>query len=249
MMNYRLLIYNCNSTFENLNYKFKKTSLFIKGFFMKTKVAPIKVFLNFSLLLFITLTQSCSGEKAISNLKIPGLEGPFVSLVNKKILIDAVFTDKTFVKRDQKLALPKLKKSFLKIGPAMESGKGTALAFSIDINDVLEESRFRFGNLTLPGGRPIPGIKGGTLPAISFSVKKLHNMVFYIGFKALGLWIPLACYTKKMIITKNFVIGKKVIGSLSLVGVDRNNKNAGVMLIINISAAQRKQLKKLARSR
>ena len=107
----------------------------------------------------------------------------------------------------------------------------------------------RLDPLSLPGGRAIPGVSEGALPAVAFSIDKLKNMAFYVGPKIFGIWIPL----KKLdlqgaMITTRFYTGETRVGNLSLVGSDQNGENAGFFLALSVSSSQKRRLERVADS-
>ena len=43
---------------------------------------------------------------------------------------------------------------------------------------------------TLPGGRPLPKVAEGKLPAVALVVPQWNNVVFYLGLEVAGLFVP-----------------------------------------------------------
>ena len=198
----------------------------------------------FSLSLIFT---SCGSGTSSKNLSIPGVDGPKVNLVGDNIVIDIVF-ENLKVEGGARYAIPKYPSSYVELAPDLESD-GTILAFSVSLDDILGDGVTRLDPLSLPGGRAIPGVSEGALPAVAFSIDKLKNMAFYVGPKIFGIWIPL----KKLdlqgaMITTRFYTGETRVGNLSLVGSDQNGENAGFFLALSVSSSQKRRLERVADS-
>lgn len=192
------------------------------------------------------LLSSCGSGTSSKNLAIPGVNGPKVVLVGDNILIDVVFENMQ-LQGGARYAIPKHNNSYIEISPDLESG-GTLMAVSVSLDDIFKGAT-RLDPLTLPGGRAIPGISGGTLPAVAFSIDKFKNMAFYIGPKVFGIWFPLNKLNMQgAMLTARFYTGSKSVGNLSLVGEDMNGENAGFFLALSVSSAQKSALQNIAAS-
>ena len=97
----------------------------------------------------------------------------------------------------------------------------------------------------LPGGRPLPGVPSGRLPAVAFSIEKFRNMSFYIGPQLFGIFVPISKLDigENNIITARFYAGGNRAGNLSLVGADENGEYAGALLMLDLSSQTRQLLK------
>lgn len=199
--------------------------------------------------LLITLSvllTSCGSGTSGKNMDIPGLNGPNVILLGDDILINVVFENMT-IEGGARYNIPKYPNSYVEMSPDLESD-GTLLAFSVSLDDIFGDSVKKLDPLTLPGGRAIPGVSSGTLPAVAFSIEKLKNVAFYIGPQIFGVWIPLNKLNMPgAMITTRFYTGSKRVGNLSLVGEDANGENAGFFLALTVSSYQEKLLKKTAK--
>jgi hypothetical protein len=198
--------------------------------------------------LFITLSvllTSCGSGTSGKNMSIPGLNGPNVVLLGDDILINVVFENMT-VEGGARYNIPKYPNSYVELSPDLESD-GTLLAFSVSLDDIFGDEVKRLDPLTLPGGRAIPGVSSGTLPAVAFSIEKLKNVGFYIGPQIFGVWIPLNKLSMPgAMITTRFYTGSKRVGNLSLVGEDANGENAGIFLALSVSKSAERLLKRQA---
>lgn len=184
------------------------------------------------------LTLGACGKGSGKNVAIPGVDGPRVSLVDNKFLLSAVLTE---VQMDfgARVPIPKMANSFIEVGPDLQS-KGYLIQFGMDFGDLQALLKDQIGTIdptTLPGGRPLPGIAAGTLPAIAISVPKLNNIVFYAGNTVFGVFIPVP-FPKEMrglMLTSRFYDSAgESIGNLSVVGPDNDNKNGGVLVLLPI---------------
>ena len=205
---------------------------------------------SFAFLLFsLPMTFiSCGGSSSGKNPSIFGVGGPEVDLVNGSFILSVTLEN---VSTDVGITFPfkNYPNSSLFVGPDFASG-GTLLIFSISIEDY---ERFGFRGMdpeTLPGGRPLPGVSGGTLPAISFTWNRFPNARFYVGNNVLGLFIPLSSLDLGGVIaTYRFydVHGTRV-GNISVVGEDESGENAGILVLINVDFRIRQAIHRHMRS-
>lgn len=196
------------------------------------------------MLSFSVLFTSCG--KSNTKLEIPGVDGPNVVLQEDNVIISMTF-ENLELEGGLRYAIPKYPNSYVAIEPDVFS-TGTLMSISVSLDDVFDGSVSRLDPMTLPGGRNLPGVASGSLPAVAFSIEKFKNMAFYLGPKVFGVWVPL----KKLgapgaIITARFNSGSTRIGNISLVGEDQNGENAGFLLMLDISSYAEKRLKKLAK--
>ena len=192
------------------------------------------------------VTTSCGSGSSAKNIAIPGVQKMKVQLVQDNVLISLV-AESLHLEGGLRYNIPKYPNSYLEISPDFQSD-GTLLAISVSLDDIFSDKLKGLDSLTLPGGRPLPGVATGTLPAVAFSVEKFKNMAFYLGPKVFGVFIPL----KKLgignsIITARYYSDSDRIGNISLIGEDQNGENAGILLLLDMSQAQVKQLQKLAK--
>ncbi len=209
-----------------------------------TKNAKKVTFISLLLSLSLFFTSCGSGTSGL-NQSIPGVNGPTVNLVGDNILIDIVF-ENLKVEGGARYAIPKYPNSYLELAPDLESD-GTILAFSVSLDDILGDGVKRLDPLSLPGGRAIPGVSSGALPAVAFSIDKLKNVAFYVGPKVFGIWVPLnKLDLQGAMITTRFYTDSKRVGNLSLVGADANGENAGFFLALSVNSSQKRSLERVA---
>ncbi len=134
-------------------------------------------------------STSCGQGGSKLNMEIPGVKGPVVTLVEDNVLISMVFQD-LVIDGGLRYAIPKYPNSYLEIAPDFQSG-GTLMAVSVSLQDVFHGQAKFLDPQKLPGGRPLPGVLGGQLPAVAFSIEKFHNMAFYLGPEIFGIFVPL----------------------------------------------------------
>ncbi|WP_081653806.1 hypothetical protein [Bacteriovorax sp. BSW11_IV] len=183
----------------------------------------------------------CVGKD--TNMEIPGVKGPNVTLSEDNVMISMVM-ENLQLEGGVRFRIPKFNDSYLEISPDLQSD-GTLLSFSVSLDDVLDRN-LNLDPVTLPGGRALPGVSGGKLPAVAFSVEGLENMRFYLGPKVFGIWVPVdGLNMEGGILTTRFHAGGNRVGNLSLVGKDENLENSGLLLLLDISGKMEKRLKRI----
>jgi hypothetical protein len=182
---------------------------------------------------------SC-GNNSASNIQIAGIQGPHVTLMQDNLLISLVFEN---VQLDGGLRynIPKYKYSYMEISPDVQSS-GTLMSISISLKDIVDGGLDKLDPQKLPGGRNLPGVAGGSLPAVAFSIEKFHNMSFYLGKNIFGIFIPATVGVDGAIASFRYYINQKAAGTISLVGNDDKGENAGVLLMINLTGATKTQM-------
>lgn len=192
------------------------------------------------------LSTSCGDGTSTSNIQVPGVENMSVTLVQDNVLISMVF-ENLQLDGGLRYNIPKYPNSYLEISPDLQSA-GTLMAISVSLKDVFDTNLQTLDPATLPGGRSLPGIAGGRLPAVAFSIEKFKNMGFYLGPKMFGVFIPLKNLgIGNSIITARYYTGANRIGNISLVGEDANGENAGILLLLDMNASVQKSLKTVAK--
>ncbi len=192
-----------------------------------------------------TLLTSC-GDSG-HNIEIPGVQGPTVSLSGDKLLISMVFENMN-IDGGLRFNIPEYNDSYVELAPDLQSG-GMLMAFSIDLDDVFSGNLDTLDPQTLPGGRALPGVVGGKLPAVAFSIEQFHNISVYLGPDVFGLFVPVNLSIDNTIATFRYYIGDKRMGNISLVGADENGENGGILLLLDMNASVVKKLKRLAASK
>lgn len=207
------------------------------SFFSRTKLLLLSTLITVGM-----LSTSCGSGTSASNITVPGVQNMSVKLVQDNVLISMVFQG---IQLDGGLRynIPKYPNSYLEISPDMQSN-GTLMAISISLKDAFNTNLQTLDPQTLPGGRALPGVAGGRLPAVAFSIEKFHGMGVYLGPKLFGVFIPL----KKLgignsIITARYYTGSNRIGNISLVGEDANGENSGILLMLDMNTSVQTQLK------
>ncbi len=214
---------------------------FLSSSVSKTKALVLSVALSAGM-----LSTSCGDGTSSSNIKVPGVENMSVTLVQDNVLISMVF-ENLQLDGGLRYNIPKYPNSYLEISPDLQSA-GTLMAINVSLKDVFNTNLQMLDPATLPGGRALPGVAGGRLPAVAFSIEKFKNMGFYLGPKLFGVFIP----TKDLgignsIITARYYTGSNRIGNISLVGEDANGENSGILLMLDMSTTVQKQLQSVAK--
>lgn len=186
-------------------------------------------------------STSCGKGTSASNIAVPGVNNMSVVLNQDYVLISMVFQS---IQLDGGLRynIPKYPNSYLEISPDVQSA-GTLMAVNISLKDVFNINVQTLDPLALPGGRALPGVAGGRMPAVAFSIAKFNNMGVYIGPKLFGLFIPVKNLgIGSSIISARYYSGANRIGNISLVGVDANGENSGILLMLDMSGSVKSQL-------
>ncbi len=187
-------------------------------------------------------TSCGSGE---SSLSIPGVKGPNLELQEDNLLISMTFEN---IQLDGGLryAIPKYDNSYVEISPDLQS-TGTLMNISVSLQDVFNGDLQLLAPQSLPGGRNLPGVSTGSLPAVAFTIPKWKNMAFYLGPKFFGVFIPVNLdIGQDNIISARYYSGNANVGNISLVGKDSNGENSGFVLLLDLSRTVTKRLKNVA---
>jgi hypothetical protein len=140
--------------------------------------------------------------------------------------------------------IPKYKYSYLEVSPDATSG-GTLMTISISLQDIVGGGLDKLDPLKLPGGRNLPGVTGGSLPAVAFSIEKFNNMSFYLGKSVFGIFVPAQIGVDGAIASFRYYVGTKAAGTISLVGNDANGENSGILLMLNLTTQTKAMMKNI----
>ncbi len=200
-----------------------------------------------SLILVASAAFSTSCGESSTQLEIPGVDGPTLTLQEDNLLISMVFEN---VQLDGGLrySIPEYDNSYLEISPDLSSA-GTLMSINVSLDDVFNGDLLLLDPQKLPGDRNLPGVASGSLPAVAFSIPNWDNMTFYLGDKFFGVFVPVSGLDigTNNIVTARFYSGKVRAGNISLVGADSNGENAGFVLLLDLSDTVKKKLKKIAK--
>ena len=185
---------------------------------------------------------SC-GSGSTSNIQIAGMTGPTVTLNTDNILISMVFQN---LQMDGGLRynIPKYNYSYLEVSPDLQSN-GTLMAINVSLKDIADGSLTNLDPQTLPGGRNLPGVATGSMPAVAFSIPKFNNMSFYLSKSMFGIFVPAAIGVDGAIASFRYYVGNTAAGTVSLVGNDATGKNSGLLLMLNLTSAVKAQIKNI----
>lgn len=205
---------------------------------MKQGILSLKcLFLTFALL----LATSCGEQPKLP--EIPGVKGPFFNVMDGKIMVTLKLL-KANLNAGAKVPIPKTKESYFEVSPNIEDG-GTLVVFYVAVDDLKEVDIGVGDPNTLPDGRPLPGVAGGTLENSLRLDTELLDTSFYFHEKLFGFFIPLGWDTNGFGGYWNVVINNKNIGMLGAVASDDQGRGAGILLFLRLEALKDKQLKKL----
>lgn len=200
-----------------------------------------------SVLLALTLGLFMVSCKKPNNgpIQIPGVKGPNIEIVDQNMVISLDFETISF-EFGGVFDIPKITGSTVGVGPSLETG-GTLLQLSLDMNQITNGNIELNEPTALPGGRPLPGIRDGKLPAVSMTVPKFKDMTFYLSKKVFGIFVPFKVGIGD-IITYRLVVKERFIGTISLVGQDTDGENSGALMLINLTRQNKAMLRKLIKN-
>ena len=168
-----------------------------------------------------------------SNHAIPGVTGPDVELAGGYLRVSMVF-NLLSVDAGVRIPIPKYPNSSLEFGPDFLSG-GALLTLTVAVADFMNDQGTFFDPQTLPGGRPLPALAAGKLPAVAIQVPQLANTVFYIGKEVLGFFVPikgLDFMPGLMPYWRHHNKNREPVGILALIGPDAQMKNSGFLVLM-----------------
>lgn len=210
--------------------------------FLKTKARGTALMITLVSLLGLT---ACGDNSGGNNVEIPGVDGPTIELSKENLKITMTF-ENLVMDGGIRYGIPEYPSSWLEVGPDFQSA-GTLMTMTLAIDDVLDDDLLLLDPQKLPGGRDLPGVKGGELPAVAFSVEKFSNMKFYVGPEVFGFFVPAGVDFDNGIATFRYFIGDDRAGNISIVGKDQNGENAGVLLLLDMDASTKKKLRRYTR--
>lgn len=199
-----------------------------------------KTYLVTTIAIFTLGFATSCGNNSTSNIQIAGIKGPNVTLLQDNLLISMVFEN---VQMDGGLRynIPKYKYSYMEVSPDLQSS-GTLMSISVSLKDVIDGGLDKLDPQKLPGGRNLPGVASGALPAVAFSIEKFHNMSFYLGKDVFGIFVPATVGVDGAIASFRYYVGQKAAGTISLVGNDDKGENSGVLLLLNLTGATKTKM-------
>jgi hypothetical protein len=190
-----------------------------------------KLFTNFTFVAALLLSTSCGNSN--QNVDIAGIDGPSLNLKADKIEIVTTFKNISLEGR-LRYAIPKYANSYIDVTSAAK--------------DIINVEALSLPPRELPGGRALPGVSTGSLPAVAFSLPNWKNMTLYVGPKFFGVFFPTSVdIGTNNILTSRYYSGSNRAGTLSLVGPDNSGANSGFVLLLDLNASTRSQLKKIAK--
>ena len=209
----------------------------------KIKTFFLTAILAVSMSVFST---SCGDGESSFNLEIPGVQGPDVQLYEDNVLVTVVF-ENLYTQGGLRYRIPKYVNSYIEVSPDLYSS-GTLMAINISLQDIFGGTLESLDPQALPGGRPLPGVVGGRLPAVAFSIPQFYHMAFYLGPRVFGIWIPINNLNMQgSMLTARFYSDGVRTGNISLVGEDENGEYGGFLLLLDLGEKVKKKLKAVAK--
>ena len=205
---------------------------------MKNFTKPWREVLRAFLLTTLALgVLSCrGGDGRDSGLGVGGIDGPHIVIQNGYLSIDVTF-DSIELMGGLRYSIPEYPRSYVEIGPSLESD-GTLMSLHMAVADLGGANLATLDPQTLPGGRPLPGIRAGRLPAVAFSIEEFHNIHIYAGNSFLGFFLPMPDLNVQYAIlsTRFYLDDGTRAGNISLVGQDHNGENGGFLLLLKLKS-------------
>jgi hypothetical protein len=194
----------------------------------------------FTTLFLLFSLVSCGGGGS-SNIEIEGVDGPHVSLSQDSMVVEMTL-ENVEIEGGLRYSIPRYPNSYLEI-KGLDEG-GTSLYMSLALVDVLNGDLLTLDPQALPGGRALPGVATGSLPAVAFSVENFNNMSFYVGPQVFGIFVPNDMGIDNSIATFRYFIGEKRAGTVSIVGNDVDGENGGILLMLDLNSSNKRALKR-----
>lgn len=205
----------------------------MKKWFLSLKVTLVT--------LTLLLATSCGKEPKLP--EIPGVKGPQFNLMDGKVLVTVKLL-RANLNVGARVPIPRTRDSFFEVSPNLEDG-GTLAVFHLDVEDLKNMDIGIGDGNTLPDGRPIPGIPGGTLEGSLRADTELLDMSFYFHRTLFGVFIPLGWDTNGLAGYWNIVLNDKNVGMLGAVASDNSGHGAGIILFLRLEQLKNKQFQKL----
>jgi hypothetical protein len=194
------------------------------------------IVLSLAVMLSASACGSGSGAGAGKNPVISGISGPTATFVNNDFILSMTLANVS-IDAGLTVPIPHMPNSSIQVGPDLQSN-GMLISVSLNVTDLqgLIKGVDFINPQTLPGGRPLPGVSAGEIPAIAVQVPKWDNMVFYVGTTVFGVFVPVKLGIQNDIATFRFYDTKgDDVGDLSIVGEDSTGANSGILLLIPIA--------------
>jgi len=207
---------------------------------MKKEFRSLKMMI---LTLALLVATSCGNSPKLP--EIPGVKGPLFNLLDGKVMVTVKLL-RANLNVGARVPIPKTKASSFEVSPNLEDG-GTLVVFSLDIEDLKDMNIGVGDGNTLPDGRAIPGIPGGTLTDSLRVDTELLDMSFYFHKSLFGFYIPLGWNTNGFGGYWNVVINDKNIGLLGAVSSNDQGHGAGFILFLRLQQLKSKEFQKLLR--
>ena len=207
---------------------------------MKKEFRSLKMMI---LTLALLVATSCGNSPKLP--EIPGVKGPVFNLLDGKVMVTVKLL-RANLNVGARVPIPKTKASSFEVSPNLEDG-GTLVVFSLDIEDLKDMNIGVGDGNTLPDGRAIPGIPGGTLTDSLRVDTELLDMSFYFHKSLFGFYIPLGWNTNGFGGYWNVVINDKNIGLLGAVSSNDQGHGAGFILFLRLQQLKTKEFQKLLR--
>ena len=193
------------------------------------------------LVLSMALVAVSCGSQGDDLPNLPGVKGPIFNIVDGKVMITINLLNVN-LPVGGKIPVPYTRDSSFEVAPNILDG-GTTLQFLLDPAEIKGVTVAEDPN-TLPDGRPLPGIPGGTLPSLRVDTQ-LFDTSFYFAKTLFGFYVPFNLNTQGYAAYYNIKLKGVPAGLLGLVSSDAQGKNSGIIIFLKLDALKSSQVRKL----
>jgi hypothetical protein len=203
---------------------------------MKNWILSLKV-----LALSCAFVVTSCGNQGDSLPNLPGVKGPIFNVIGGKIMITINLLNVS-LPVGGKIPVPYTRDSSFEVAPNIVDG-GTTLQFLLDPAEI-KGVTVGSDPHTLPDGRPLPGVPGGTLPSLRVDTQ-LFNTSFYFAKTLFGFFVPFKLDTRGFGAYYTIKLNGLDAGLLGLVSSDPQGNNSGLVIFLKLDALKSRQLQKL----
>ncbi len=207
---------------------------------MKSWILTVKAAVLCSALVF---ASSC-GQSGLPQLN--GIKGPIINMLNGQVIVTINMLNLN-IDAGIKAPIPDTRNSFAELAPNVLDG-GMSFSMYLDVEDLKSINVGVGDGNTLPDGRPLPGIPGGTLQTslrVDTKIGK-QDISWYFHKDLFGVWLPFGFETAQISGYWNIMINNKNLGFLGVVGNETaTGKKAGGVVLLRLANLGTRDFKKL----
>lgn len=146
--------------------------------------------ISLSVLLFcqMVLFSACGNKNVSGDTGLDGLGKFTYTIVNGRASLSVVF-ENLHIDQGATIPLSRPTGAFIELAPDLKT-LGTLFMISVPIASLFE-GHGDLPQVGLPDGRPIPGVKNGTMGALTANLPVLGTVFLYMGADAFGIFFPI----------------------------------------------------------